>query len=89
MAVDEDGGVWVAVYQGGCVTRFTADGEFDRQLPVPAEAVTSLVFAGPERRDLIVVTADNTEHPDRGGTIFRIPAHEVGATGLAPPPVRV
>ena len=89
LVVDEDGGVWVAVYGGGCVTRFTPTGELDRQLPVPAQAVTSLCFVGPERRDLVVVTADNTEHPDRGGTIFRIPADEVGATGLAAPLARV
>jgi D-xylonolactonase len=89
LVVDEDGGVWVAVYGGGCVTRFTATGEFDRSLPVPAQAVTSLCFAGADRRDLVVVTADNTENPDRGGTIFRIPADEVGVTGLAAPLARM
>lgn len=89
LAVDEDGGVWVAVYGGGCVSRFLPDGGHDRNIDVPARSVTSLCFAGPEREDLIVVTADNTEHPDREGTIFRIPAADVGARGLAAPLARV
>jgi gluconolactonase len=33
--------------------------------------VTSLVFGGRDLRDLYVVTADNTDDPDRKGTIFR------------------
>jgi sugar lactone lactonase YvrE len=33
--------------------------------------VTSLCFGGPDRRDLYIVTADNADVPDRGGTIFR------------------
>jgi gluconolactonase len=71
LAVDEDGCVWIAAYGGGCVTRFAADGRLDRHLEVPATAVTSLCFGGPERRDLYVVTADNTNDPALGGTVFR------------------
>ncbi len=89
LAVDTDGGVWVAVYGGSRVERFAPDGSSDRSVAVPAEAVTSLVFAGPELSDLIVVTADNTAHPEREGTIFLVPAAEVGARGLPAPLARV
>jgi gluconolactonase len=71
LAVDEDGYVWIAAYGGGCVTRFTPDGRLDRHLDVPAKVVTSLCFGGPERRDLYLVTADNTGDPALGGTVFR------------------
>jgi sugar lactone lactonase YvrE len=51
--------------------------------------VTSLCFAGAALDELIVVTADNTEEPSRGGTIFWYAADEVGATGLPAPLARV
>jgi xylono-1,5-lactonase len=89
LAVDEDGGVWVAVYGGGCVRRYSPTGDADSEVAVPARAVTSLCFGGPDRRELIVVTEDNTEDPSRRGTIFRVPAADVGAVGLAPPPARI
>jgi D-xylonolactonase len=71
LAVDEEGGVWIAAYGGGCVTRFTPDGRLDRHVEVPAKIVTSLCFGGPERRDLYVVTADNAVDPALGGAVFR------------------
>ena len=71
LAVDEEGGIWVAVYGGGCVQRFTAAGSLELTLPVPATSVTSLCFGGEDRRDLFVVSADNSEDPTRAGSIFR------------------
>jgi gluconolactonase len=71
LAVDAQGGVWVAVYGGGCVARFAPDGSLDRRVEVPASAVTSLCFGGADRRDLYVVTADNKEDVERRGTVFR------------------
>ena len=71
LAVDADGGVWVATYGGSAVLRYTPEGKLDRTVPVPARDVTSLCFGGADLRDLYVVTADNTDDPDRKGTIFR------------------
>jgi len=79
IAIDAQGLLWVASARGGCVARMTPDGEIDRVLDVPATTVTSLCFGGEEGRDLYVVTADNTEAPERGGTIFRIPVDVAGA----------
>lgn len=80
MALDAQGLLWVASARAGCVVRLTPDGEIDRVLDIPAQAVTSLCFSGDEGRDhLYVVTADNTEAPERGGTIFRIPIDVAGA----------
>jgi gluconolactonase len=71
LAVDEQGGVWIAAHGGGCVTRYSPDGALDRHVEVPARLVTSLCLGGPDRRDLYVVTADNRDAPGLGGCIFR------------------
>ena len=78
--------IWVAIYNGGCAARYTPDGKLDRKIDVPAKAVTSLCFGGPDRRDLYVVTADNTEDPERKGTIFRT---RIDVPGLPAPLARV
>jgi len=89
LVVDTEGGVWVAVFGGSRVDRYAPDGTLDRSITVPAESVTSLVFFGPQLADLIVVTADNSEHPEREGTVLLVPAEEVGARGLPAPLARV
>ena len=89
LTVDSEGGVWVAVVNEGMVARFTPDGMPDRQIKVPATFVTSLCFAGPDHDELVVVTADNTEDASRAGTVFRVSADEVGATGLPAPLARI
>jgi gluconolactonase len=71
LAVDEDGCVWIAAYGGGCITRFAPNGRLDRHLEVPAKIVTSLCFGGSDRREIYLVTADNTDDPALGGCIFR------------------
>ena len=71
LAVDAEGGVWVALYQAGAVQRYTPDGSPDRRIAFPAKAVTSLCFGGADLRDLYAVSADNTDDPPRKGTIFR------------------
>jgi D-xylonolactonase len=86
LAVDEAGAIWVAIYNGGCAARYTPDGKLDRKIDVPAKAVTSLCFGGKDRRDLYVVTADNTEDPERKGTIFRT---RVDVPGVPVPLARV
>ncbi len=71
LAVDAEGGVWVALYEAGVVARFKPDGSPDRRIALPARAVTSLCFGGADLRDLYAVSADNSDDPARGGTIFR------------------
>lgn len=71
LAVDVEGGVWVAVYGAGAVHRYAPDGSLDRSVPIPARAVTSLCFGGADLRDLYVVSADNSDDPDAEGCVFR------------------
>ncbi len=83
LAFDVEGGVWIASAGGGEVIRFTADGTVSARLTVPARVVTSCCFAG---TDLVVVSADNTEAPERGGSVFRCAA---GVAGAPVPLVRI
>lgn len=79
LAVDEDGTVWIADFRGGCVRALDpVDGSERDRIEVPAVAVTSLCFGGSDRRDLYIVTADNTDDPDRAGSIFRTRAETPG-----------
>lgn len=86
LAVDEAGCIWVAIYGGRCAARYTPDGKLDRKIDVPAKAVTSLCFGGQDQRDLYIVTADNTEAPERKGSVFRT---RVEVAGLPAPLARV
>ena len=52
------------------------------EIPVPAKAVTSVAFGGPDADDMYIVTADNLDEPDRRGCVFRC---RPGVTGLVTP----
>jgi len=86
LAVDEAGGVWVALGSGGGIARFRPGGELERVLAVPAPFVASLCFGGADQRDLYVTTSGNSEHPERRGTVFRTRAD---VPGLVAPLARV
>ncbi|MCC6436717.1 MAG: SMP-30/gluconolactonase/LRE family protein [Acidimicrobiales bacterium] len=86
LAVDEAGVVWVAEFGGGCVSGWTADGSEAGRVVVPAKQITSVCFGGADRRDLYVVTADNSEDKARLGTIFRT---RVDVPGVAVPMARI
>lgn len=57
LAVDDEGGVWVALYGGGAVRRYEPDGALDRVLEVPATNVTACCFGGENGRSLFVTSA--------------------------------
>jgi sugar lactone lactonase YvrE len=71
LAVDVEGGVWVALGSGGGIGRFSPEGTLDEVVEVPAGFVSSLCFGGEDGRDVYVTTADNTDDPSLAGTLFR------------------
>ena len=57
LTVDADGAVWVALWGGGCVQRFAADGTLMATVAVGAPHVTSLEFAGRDMRSVVITTS--------------------------------
>jgi sugar lactone lactonase YvrE len=61
MAVDDGGGLWIAIWGAGQVHRYTPDGELDRVLTLPAEQPTSPVLFG--GRIFVATAAHGLAHP--------------------------
>lgn len=57
LTVDEEGGIWLALWGGGALHRYSPDGSLDARLDVPATNVTSCCFGGSELDRLYVTTA--------------------------------
>ncbi len=62
LAVDETGGVWVAMGEGRAIARFEPDGSLDCTFDVPADFVSSLCFGGADMRDVYVTTVGALLH---------------------------
>jgi sugar lactone lactonase YvrE len=71
LAVDAQGGVWVALGQGGGIARLREDGTLDELVELPAQFVSSLSVGGADMRDVLITTADNQRDPQLGGTLLR------------------
>jgi sugar lactone lactonase YvrE len=85
LTVDEQGGVWVALSNGGAVRRYTQDGVLDEVVEVPARKVTACTFGGSRLDQLFITTSREGLEPGAdplAGSLFRT---VVGVRGL---PVR-
>ncbi|WP_431991197.1 SMP-30/gluconolactonase/LRE family protein [Streptomyces albogriseolus] len=84
LTVDADGCVWVALWDGGAVRRYTPDGELDRVIELPVPRVTCCAFGGPGLTDLYVTTARvglTAPHP-LAGSLLVVPG---AGKGVAQP----
>jgi sugar lactone lactonase YvrE len=85
LTIDEQGGVWVALYGGGAVRRYTPEGILDEVIEVPAKMVTACTFGGQDHSQLFITTSreglGDGEDP-LAGSLFR------AAVGVAGMPVR-
>jgi xylono-1,5-lactonase len=57
MTSDAEGGLWIAHWDGGRITRFDPSGQPERSIPLPCSRVTSCAFFGQELEMLAVTTA--------------------------------
>jgi sugar lactone lactonase YvrE len=64
LTVDAARGVWVALWGGGALHRYTPDGQLDRVVPLPVTHPTSCAFGGPCLDDLYITSAACALHAD-------------------------
>jgi sugar lactone lactonase YvrE len=57
LTVDAEGGVWVALSNGGVVRRYTSAGTLDGIIEVPGKKVTACTFGGPRLDQLFITTS--------------------------------
>ncbi|MEV3908589.1 SMP-30/gluconolactonase/LRE family protein [Streptomyces canus] len=72
LTVDADGCVWVALWDGGAVRRYTPDGTLDHVITLPTPRVTACAFGGPDLTDLYITTARvglDAPHPVAGSLL--------------------
>ena len=72
LAVDADGCVWVALWDGAAVRRYTPSGELDRVVELPVPRPTACAFGGADLTDLYITTARTgleAPHPMSGSVL--------------------
>ncbi|MFD3445197.1 SMP-30/gluconolactonase/LRE family protein [Microbacteriaceae bacterium 4G12] len=81
--VDDEGGLWVALWGGGAVRRYDADGTLSEVVELPVTNVTACTFAGAGSPDLYITTSMQDVDPDAepaAGAVFSV---ATGARGVA------
>lgn len=86
IAVDAEGGVWVALWDGSAVRRYDAEGQLTDGVRLPCSQVTCPAFGGPDLQDLYVTTSrrdlpEGSQPP--AGALFRVRPGVSGAPVLA------
>jgi len=56
LTLDAEGHIWVALWGGGAVHRYTPDGTRVAEIRLPTKYVTSCAFGGPDLRDVYITT---------------------------------
>ncbi|MFJ2911025.1 SMP-30/gluconolactonase/LRE family protein [Streptomyces sp. NPDC087228] len=85
LAVDAEGAVWVALWDGAAVRRYTADGALDRVVGLPVQRPTACAFGGEDLRDLYISSARvglDAPHP-LSGSLLVLPGAGRGMPGTA------
>ncbi|MBA3852678.1 MAG: SMP-30/gluconolactonase/LRE family protein [Chloroflexi bacterium] len=84
LTVDSAGFVWVALWGGGAIRRYSPTGDLVDTVRLPATQLTSCTFGGPERRDLYVTSASRglsageRRRQPHAGAVFRVRLHVPG-----------
>ncbi|MGQ7847655.1 SMP-30/gluconolactonase/LRE family protein [Granulosicoccus sp. 3-233] len=87
LAVDDEGHVWSAQWDGACVIRYAPDGSIDRIVRVPVHRPTSCAFGGKNGSTLFVTSArvglsdDQLAEAPLSGSVFAIESGTTGKTG--------
>ncbi|MNL27325.1 L-arabinolactonase [compost metagenome] len=57
LAVDAEGGVWCAIWDGWCVRRYLPNGKLDQVIDMPVPRPSSIAFGGPDLSTLFITSA--------------------------------
>lgn len=82
LTVDADGGVWVALWGGGAVRRYSSAGHLDEVIELPITQVSACAFGGEDLDVLFITTSRHglpNGHQQAAGSVF---AARVGVLGL-------
>jgi D-xylonolactonase len=86
VTVDAEGCLWLAIWAGARVARYSPEGELLREIPIPGLNVSSVTFGGPDLDVLFVTTAwkgmsdgERERMPGSGGAY----AVDAGVRGIA------
>jgi sugar lactone lactonase YvrE len=89
LAVDAEGGVWVAFWGGSALRRYSPSGELLQTVPVPVSHPTSCCFGGPALDILFITSAGPKAVNTNGeGPHGRLLAYRPSVAGLASTPFR-
>lgn len=90
LTVDADGCLWVALWGGGEVRRYSPDGSVLETVALAVQLATSCAFGGPEMTTLFITTArhgldeaDVAAQPD-AGRVFRVDGLDVRGVPCLP-----
>ena len=89
LAIDENGDLWVALWNGSAVLHIDSKGQVVEEFKLPVRNVTCPCFGGREGKDLFVTTAksdpggsmteEERDDDDAGGAVFRLEVNVKGA----------
>ena len=83
MSLDADGGLWVALWGGSAVHRYSIDGGLTAVVEVGAVQVSSCAFGGPDDSTLYITTSREGLGADEDPAAGAVFAVDVGVTGAA------
>jgi sugar lactone lactonase YvrE len=82
ITLDAEGGLWVALWEGGAVHRYLPDGTLDAVVELPVSRVTACCFGGADLDELYITTSREGLAPGEepsAGALFRA---DVGVRGV-------
>jgi sugar lactone lactonase YvrE len=88
MCIDDEGGLWVALWGGSAVHRYV-EGALAEVVEVPTPYVTCPIFAAPTWDQLVITTASEPFDADAPAGAGDLYIADVGVTGPAPYPAEL
>ena len=83
MAIDEDGGLWIALWGGGAVVHYDASGRLVETVDVPGATQTSSCAFGGDARDVLYITTSrqglSSRQQPSAGAMFAVLTGSRGA----------